>query len=904
MPLDLKRISAGQGDKLIDPRDIFNALPNKPWPRLRLEQGEVLKAWFDRRPERDLVIKQNTGGGKTAVGLLAAQSSLNEGVGPAAYLVPDTYLVQQVLDEAARLGLATTTDPRSAEYRSGAAILVATFHKVVNGRSSFGLVGQARSIPLNTVVVDDAHAALAAATHQFTATIPAGHVAYTRLLALFRDDLTAQNYRNAMALLEGDRSTPMRIPFWAWSMRHQEVTDILRQYGDDDSLLSLFFPWPLIADHVRLAMATISHRNIEIRTPCPPIDMIPAFAQARRRIYLTATLADDGILVTELGADPASVRRPITPGRAADLGDRLILAPLALNPSLHEDAVRELARSFADGDPDGDGRAEAEPVNVVVLVPSDRAAGAWSSYADHTLHVTDMKPVIDRLVAGEHVGVVVLVNKYDGVDLPKSACELLVIDGVPTPLDTYEQREAGALAGSRTYRARTVQRLEQGMGRGIRDAEDHCAVLLLGHDLALSLVDPADRDLFSPATRAQIDLSQEIAEQITGEGLDAVRQALQVFLGRDAEWKALSSRATASVEYDRDGHVSAVAVARRKAWDLAAAGDPAGAFTLLRNAVDGVDAVERGWRLEEVAAYQHEISPDGAQATLRAARGMNRSVLMPAAPLQPKAVKGPAAQGEMASAFLTEQFENATALQLSVGATLNDIAWDPDRTEAAEEGFRRLGELLGFVSTRPEKEFGTGPDNHWAMSPTTHAVIELKTGVTRPDPELIKDEVNQLSGSLNWDIEHNPDATVRVPVLVHPGVHEHREASPPPNTRVITPEDLDRLKGSVRAFAQEISLEQGWARPATVTAALTKHNLIGSTIIQRHSRPPEPPLLKDSIRELTPGTESGQQASQLIEAANSSGSSRPSAVRGRADPTTTAWPPSGSHPSSSGGADG
>lgn len=181
MPLNLERINAGRGDKLIDPRDIFSSLPNKTWPRLRLEQGEVLKTWFDRRCERDLVIKQNTGGGKTVVGLLAAQSSLNEGVGPAAYLVPDTYLVEQVLDEARHLGVPTTTDPHGATYRSGSAILVTTFHKVVNGRSTFGLVGQTKSIPLNTVVVDDAHAALAAATHQFTATIPAGHDAYKQL---------------------------------------------------------------------------------------------------------------------------------------------------------------------------------------------------------------------------------------------------------------------------------------------------------------------------------------------------------------------------------------------------------------------------------------------------------------------------------------------------------------------------------------------------------------------------------------------------------------------------------------------------------------------------------------------------------------------------------------------------
>lgn len=847
MPLDLKRINAGQGDKLIDPRDIFNSLPGKPWPRLRLEQGEVLKAWFDRRSERDLVIKQNTGGGKTAVGLLAAQSSLNEGFGPAAYLVPDTYLVQQVLDEAGRLGLATTTNPKGTDYQSGAAILVTTFHKVVNGRSSFGLVGQTKSIPLNTVIVDDAHSALAAATQTFTARIPAGHDAYGRLLAVFRADLINQSYKNATALLEGDWCPPMRIPFWAWSMRHQEVADILGAYGNDDSTPSLFFPWPLVSEHLRLAVATISHRDIEIRTPCPAIDMIPAFARARRRIYLTATLADDGVLVTELSADPGSVRKPITPERAADLGDRLILAPLALNPNLDEIAVRRLARGFADGDRDGDGRADADPLNVVVLVPSDHSAQAWSAYADCTLHVHDMKPVIERLVGGEHVGVVVLVNKYDGVDLPKTACELLIIDGVPTPLNTSEQREAGALAGSRTYRSRTIQRLEQGMGRGIRDAEDHCAVLLLGHDLALSLVDPADRALFSPATRAQIELSQQVADQITGEGLDAVREALQVFLRQDADWKAISSRATASVQYDRDGHVSELAVARRRAWDLAQVTDPSSASSTLRNAADGVDEVERGWRLEEVAAYQHEFSPDGAQGTLRAARMMNRGVLMPAVALQPKPVKGPAAQGQAAAAMLAERYDDATTLQLAVGAVLDNITWDEDRTEEAEEAFRQLGALLGFVSSRPEKEFNTGPDNHWALTPTMNAVIELKTGVTRSDPQLIKSEVDQLSGSLNWDLEYNPDAT-RVPVLVHPGFRRHPQATPPPGTRVITPEELDTLKNAVRAFTREITVDGGWKRPATVTSALTKHKLNGSQIIQQHSRVPSPPLAKNQTR--------------------------------------------------------
>jgi hypothetical protein len=106
---------------------------------------------------------------------------------------------------------------------------------------------------------------------------------------------------------------------------------------------------------------------------------------------------------------------------------------------------------------------------------------------------------------------------------------------------------------------------------------------------------------------------------------------------------------------------------------------------------------------------------------------------------------------------------------------------------------------------------------------------------------LIKTEVDQLSGSLNWDAENNPDATERVPVLVHPRARRHAEATPPPGTRVITPEDLEALKASVRSFAAEISVDRGWTHPSAVSAALARHNLVGADIIRKHSRPPEPP---------------------------------------------------------------
>ncbi len=61
----------------------------------------------------------------------------------------------------------------------------------------------------------------------------------------------------------------------------------------------------------------------------------------------------------------------------------MILAPIALNPNLDPEAVRVLARQYADGDRNGDGTPDAKPINVVVPVPSNRAAAPWRSHAAH-----------------------------------------------------------------------------------------------------------------------------------------------------------------------------------------------------------------------------------------------------------------------------------------------------------------------------------------------------------------------------------------------------------------------------------------------------------------------------------------------------------------------------------------
>lgn len=536
--------------------------------------------------------------------------------------------------------------------------------------------------------------------------------------------------------------------------------------------------------------------------------------------------------MTDLDADLNLVSRPVTPGSAADLGNRMILAPVSLNPNLSDEAIRVLARQFSIGDRDGDDVPDSRPVNVVVLVPSVRAAGQWHGYADQVYTVGDLEVGVAALRAG-HVGLVVMVNKYDGIDLPGSACELLVLDGVPQPLDGWERREAAALEESQGRKAREVQRIEQGMGRGVRHSEDHCAVLLLGAQLAQATYDKQYLDLFSPATKAQLALSREVASQIRGEGLDGIRAALHECLEQSADWVTASRRALADVQYAEVGIVRPEAIAGRQAFDLAASNQTRSAADVLQAAINKISEPSlRGWLLEQEATYLHFTDPGEAQSALASAGKQNKFVLRPVAGIKPVRVRALAAQGKAAAEYLSAEYADSMALVLGVKALLADIDWDNDRVEQAEAAWRRLGLHLGFASTRPEAEEGVGPDNLWAMAGDILVPTELKTGAVATT--ISKGYVDQLGGSARWAANEYPGAQI-VPVMVHPSSTVEKDGTPPPGTRIVTKTGLESLKDAVTKYAVALADGQGrWRDEQAVAGQLGAFKLTPGQIFQTY----------------------------------------------------------------------
>jgi hypothetical protein len=819
MPLDFSRFTAASAaDTATSPRDIFAALPGKSgkYSYLRDVQAEVLAQWHDRRNSNDLRLKMNTGGGKTLVGLLILKSCLNENQGPAAYIAPTPYLVSQVVAEAAALGIAVDIDPRSPNVVRGKSILITSIKTLFNGRSKFG-VGGNPDIPIGSVVLDDAHSCLAAAEQQFTLQVDAKHTVYKELLELFRGDFEGQSSSTLLEIEESDTSKLLVAPFWAWHDKLDRVQKILLDQREDDALL---FWWPLAAESLRECRCVIGSRRMEIAPRCLPVDMIPSFVRARRRIFMSATFADDGILVTDFDANPDQIKDAIAPTSASDIGDRMILVPQAVDASITDEEIRSLAAE------------RAKSINVAVFVPSHRRATEfWGGVAQAVLKADTLEDGVAALKKG-HVGLVVIVNKYDGIDLPDDACRLLVIDGIPDARRDIDRVEELYVQDTWVEAGKSIQQIEQGMGRAVRATDDYCAVLLMGSSLTAHLYRYNGIARFTPATRVQFELAEQLAEQLEGGGISGISDALDGFLSRSAGWVATMKSRLVGVKFDTASTDLSVATAKRNAFNAARRDDYPAAIEDLQPVVNGeTDTTLRSCLMSDLASYLHRVDAAAAQEMLKSASKLNVRLLRPLAGIvYRKAVPAAGDQSVESLKYLKANFPHANNLIRECNSIADDLAFQPNSYKRFHSAMVRVASLLGFHGDLPEEKCGRGPDVLWAVGERRYFVIECKNEATTG--KVNKHDCNQLAGSMNWFRSEFDQTCSGVPVMVHPSSRFEYAATPPQDTVVMTREGLARFRAAFTAYTRSVSRIYLLEGPQEVATLLQAHKLRPGDLLQ------------------------------------------------------------------------
>ena len=783
-------------------------------------QGEVWKQWFNVRQNKDTIIKMNTGSGKTLVALLILQSCLNEGVGPALYVVPDKFLVEQVKTQADALGIKVTDTENDLDYQRKKAILVIGIQKLVNGKSIFGL-REENNYPIGSVVIDDMHACISCIQEQFSITVPRTNVLYNLIANLFYDDMNAQAEGRFNEIVNSQNTFDnMMVPFWSWQEKITQVYQILASNRENDAVK---FKFDLIKDCLKLSHCYISAKEISIIPNCTPIQKITSFDEAKRRIYMSATLPDDSPFSTVMGLDFDKKMTVISPEKANDIGERLIVVPKIINKDITEFEVRNAIAQ------------KAEDYNVVVLVPSYAMAECWKSLGGIVLNSSNISQGIG-LIKNNDKGLYVFVNRYDGIDLPDDACRIIVVDGLPNISNMNDRYEQEIVRKSKRIQREQIQRIEQGMGRGVRSSNDYCLVYLLGNQLTNVLYSDDGYEFFSNATKAQFKLSEKMCEQIEGQTIDEIMEIGNYLLERNSDWVEVCKNGISSVEYVKTINVSKYAVAIRKAFNYALYGDYQKAASMITELVNDEDNVRlKGYYKQMLAEYTNFFDKNSAQQILKSAKKDNMEILNPIEGIQfSKFAIANSSQTQIIIENINQRQLDANKLVLYADTILGDLKFEKDTSKRFENAIRDVFEMIGYNARQPEREVGKGPDDFVMLGTGDYLVIECKNETITDT--ICKHDCNQLMGSFSWFNNLYQDQEIScVPIMIHNSNIFTYECSPSPQIKIMTPTLLNKFKENVRKCIVAIAQPNNFKNVQYMFNIIKTYKLDKDVIVQEYT---------------------------------------------------------------------
>ncbi|KGE73281.1 DEAD/DEAH box helicase family protein [Spirochaeta lutea] len=819
MAIDFNKITSKENENTaINPKDIFNLLPGKisKYSYLRDIQAEVLESWFVQKENATNIVKMNTGSGKTLIGLLILKSSINEGKGPAVYIVPDNFLLNQVSEEANNLGIEITTDPSSIRFRRNKSILITNVHRLFNGKSIFGIGNEGIKIEIGTLLIDDAHACIEKIEDQFTISIPNSFDIYNEIFNLLKDDLKKQSPSIVADIENATPYTNIQVPFWSIHNKSDDLYRILLKASESDEIK---FHLPLLKNSIGLCDCIITSEKIEFSIRVTPINIFNSYSACQRKIIMSATLPDDSTLVTNLGISIEDIDHSISPKSASDIGERLILVPQELDNSINKNDIKAKITEIA------------KEINVVIIVPSFWRSRFWNDVAHKIVSAENIDEAVDELKS-KHCGITVLVNKYDGIDLPQDACRLLIIDELPDERREIDKIDLNLLGNNTSILRKKIQKIEQGMGRGIRSNEDYCAVMLIGDSLVNHLYMNNAIDYFTPGTKAQFDLSEKISEQIRDKGIDEIISTINLLINRNKEWISANKQALVHSSYNK-GQISEIAICLRNAYDQAEIRGYREATDIVQAVVNNMSAsLLRGWLkyyLAKMMDFQNSVE---AQLIMKNAIKENRKLPVPEEGIEYLKLENlNNTQAKTCHDFLME-FSNKNHIILKVNAILDDLIFLPDTSNRFEEALKNIAYYIGFSAQRPESEFKSGPDDLWSLGDLTYLVIECKNGA---ETDLInKHDCNQLNGSINW-FRREYDSTCKfLPLMIHPSTRFHNACSPHEDIQIITSEKLEKLKKNIRAFIKAITSTGVISAVEEISRALITYKLTKDLLMSHY----------------------------------------------------------------------
>ena len=420
--------------------------------------------------------------------------------------------------------------------------------------------------------------------------------------------------------------------------------------------------------------------------------------------------------------------------------------------------------------------------------------------------------IIESLKKKEFTRLVVINNRYDGRDLPDESCRVLIIDSMPYFNRLSDKYEKKCRPNSEIINKKIAQKIEQGLGRGVRGEKDYCAILIIGSDLIKFMRSVTTRKYFSLQTQKQIDIGLEIVKMANEDsnqkdsGIKPVISLINQMLSRDEGWKEYYYDEMQSIEEEeKESSIYEQLLEESNIEKMYSVEEYQRAASAMQKFIDKfvMDSLEKGWYLQQLARYYYPIRKEESIKIQKAAFQANPQLLKPKVGIEyTKASFINENRMNRISKYLC-RYKNYNELVLAINETLDNLSFgiEADKFESA---LKDVGELLGFVSQRPDTEIRKGPDNLWCGTNNEYAFFECKSQVEETRQEISKNEAGQMNNHSAWFEKEYGDNTlvnryllIATKELSYYGDFTHE-------VRIIRKGKLKKFKESIKRFIKEL----------------------------------------------------------------------------------------------------
>lgn len=512
-----------------NPQEMYDDYKNRQINGIQDYQSKMLDTYMSEGlNKKDVALELPTGTGKTLIGLLIAEFRRRKNREKVVYVCPTSQLVYQTANYAnEKYGIkaipftGSKTNYEASDklkYTMAENIAITNYSSIFNISSFFE--------DADVLIFDDAHSGENYIASNWTVTIDRDDLeqTYWKFIEKVKSIITEEQYRIITKM--NPKSEDMT---WCDMIHNAKLFD---KYVSIQELLDVEFEnsnqrysWSNIRNNISACNIYISWQAIVIRPYIVPTLTNKVFANAKARIYMSATLGESGEMERSYGIEHIYRLPMVKDWKNKDIGRRFFLFPLA---SFKKEETTKVMLKVS------------QKSNRALILVNDikTQKGIQRIFNENGVGKTydgkDIEKSKDEFVKNDK-SYAIIANRFDGIDFPNDECRTLILFDIPTVAHIQEKFMITRLSARTLFDERIKTRIIQAIGRCTRSQTDYAIVCVLSDEIMNYLLTPRNLEKLNPELQAEITFGHD--NSIDQQDVDKYLKMMDVFFEHKEMWE-------------------------------------------------------------------------------------------------------------------------------------------------------------------------------------------------------------------------------------------------------------------------------------------------------------------------------------------------------------------------------